>query len=117
MSFWCHHLDQITNEILTRISALASKKRSNQKGSEIKILHLVWCKVALFFWFDLFLEVRVEILEKKLLVFWSKQYHQKDILKLTDLYLIQSKDIEGHLFEKWYDCLLWFFLNYFQEKY
>ena len=31
MSFWCHHLDQNINEIFSRISALASKKRSNQK--------------------------------------------------------------------------------------
>ena len=31
MSFWCHRLDQKTEEIFSRISALASKKRSNQK--------------------------------------------------------------------------------------
>ena len=31
MLFWCHRLDQNTNEIFCRISALASKKRSNQK--------------------------------------------------------------------------------------
>ena len=33
MSFWCHHLDQNTNEIFSKISALASKKRLNQKLS------------------------------------------------------------------------------------
>jgi hypothetical protein len=33
MSFWCHRLDQNTNLIFSRISALASKKRSNQKSS------------------------------------------------------------------------------------
>ena len=44
--------------------------------------------MPLFFWFDLFLEARAEILEKNLLVFWSKWWHQKDILKLTDLYPI-----------------------------
>ena len=31
MSFWCQRLDQNTNENISRISALASKKRSNQK--------------------------------------------------------------------------------------
>ena len=30
-SFWCHDLDQNTNENFSSISALASKKRSNQK--------------------------------------------------------------------------------------
>ena len=32
MSFWCHHLDQNTNEKISRISALASKKMLNQKN-------------------------------------------------------------------------------------
>ena len=31
------------------------------------------------------LEARAEILEKISLVFWKKFWHQKDILKLTDL--------------------------------
>ena len=42
--------------------------------------------MPLFFWFDLFLEARAEILKKLSLVFWSKRWHQKYILKLTDLY-------------------------------
>ena len=42
--------------------------------------------MPLFFWFDLFLEARAEILEKISLVFWKIWRHQKDILKLTDLY-------------------------------
>ena len=42
-------------------------------------------RVPLFFWFNIFLEGRAEILEKISLVFWSKRWHQKDILKLTDL--------------------------------
>ena len=29
---WCHHFDQKTNNFFLRISALASKKRSNQKN-------------------------------------------------------------------------------------
>ena len=32
MSFWCHLLDQNTNEIFSRISALPSKKMLNQKN-------------------------------------------------------------------------------------
>jgi hypothetical protein len=43
--------------------------------------------LKLLFWFDLFLEARAEILEKIPLVFWEIWRHQKDILKLTDLYL------------------------------
>ena len=31
MSFWCLQIDQKTNEIFIRISALASEKRLNQK--------------------------------------------------------------------------------------
>ena len=66
MSFGCHRLDQNTNEFFSRISALAFKKRSNQK------------------------EARAEILEKKSLVFWSKRWHKKDILKLSDLYKVEN---------------------------
>ena len=51
--------------------------------------------MPLFFWFDLFLEARAEILKKNSLVFWKKFWHQKDILKLTDLY--QSLKVEGPL--------------------
>jgi hypothetical protein len=32
MSFWCLQISQKINEIFSRISALASKKRSNQKN-------------------------------------------------------------------------------------
>ena len=42
-------------------------------------------KCLYFFWFDLFLDGRAEILKNISLVFWSKRWHQKDILKLTDL--------------------------------
>ena len=69
------------------ISALASKKRLNQKNIGISFifshLKIIWED---FFLFDLFLETRAEILKKILLVFWSKLWNQKDILKLTDLY-------------------------------
>ena len=46
--------------------------------------------MPLFFWFglilDAILEARAEILEKISLLFWKKFWHNKDILKLTDLY-------------------------------
>ena len=38
MSFWGHRFHQKTNEIFLRISALASKERSNQKNKGI-LLH------------------------------------------------------------------------------
>ena len=49
-----------------------------------KILKLV------IFLLGLFLEARAEIPEKISLVFWKIRRHQKDILKLTDLYSSQS---------------------------
>ena len=57
MSFWCQNFFQKTNKKNSRISALASKMR-----------------------------LEAEILEKISLVFWKKFWHQKDILKLIDLY-------------------------------
>ena len=45
---------------------------------------LFWLSYTTF-WFDLFLEARVEILEKIPLVFWEIWRHQKDSLKLIDL--------------------------------
>ena len=61
MSFWCHHLDQNTNEIFSWISALASKMRWNQKVINISILiHFLSMKVSLFFSFNFFLKGRTE---------------------------------------------------------
>ena len=40
---------------------------------------------TLFFWFDLLLEARAEILDKISLVFWESWRQQKDFLKLNDL--------------------------------
>ena len=77
----------------SRISAQASKKRSNQKNKGTYTTNwriLFWLLRTLLFWFDLFLEARVEILEKVSLVFWEIWRHQKDILKLTDLYKISN---------------------------
>ena len=85
MSFWCQ---QNTNKKISRISALASKKRSNQKNKGTlyrKLEDFILTLLHYFFWFDLFLEARAEILEIFSLVFWSKLWHQTDILNLTDL--------------------------------
>ena len=90
MQIWCLQIDQKTNEIFVKISTLASKKRSNQKNKGTLSVPLIgWFYFdyfTLLFWFDLFLEARVEIFTKILLVFWEIWRHQKDILKLTDLY-------------------------------
>ena len=85
--FWCHHLDKKTNEFFSRISALASKKRSNKW--KIRTFHTTNWKfcfdyLKLLFWFDPFLEARAEILENISLFFWKILRHKKDILKLTD---------------------------------
>ena len=67
MSFWCLQIPQKIKEIFSRISTLASKKRSNQKSSvrESKLNPPIsGVKCPYFFLFDLFLEARVEILEK-----------------------------------------------------
>ena len=68
----------------TKISALASKKRSNQKNTLYTWGILFWLSYTTFL-FDPFLETRAEILEKISLMFWKIWRHQKDILKLTDL--------------------------------
>ena len=87
MSFWCKNFFQKKNEIFSRISALTSKMRSNQKnkGTLYQQLEDFILTLTLIFWFDLFLEARAEFLEKNSLVFWKKFWYQKDILKLTDL--------------------------------
>ena len=92
MSFWCHNFFQKTNEFFSRISALAYKMRSNQKNKGTLYHYLIGFYIdslTLLFWFDLFLEARAEILEKISLVFWEIWRHQKDILKLSDLYCLQ----------------------------
>ena len=66
MSFWCHRLDKNTNEIFSGISALASKKRLNQKNTGTFIIRKMIenINVNSFFEFDLFLEASAEILNK-----------------------------------------------------
>ena len=73
------------HEIFSRISALASTKRSNQKNKGTLHPGILFDSLTLLFLFDLFVEARAEILENFLLVFLSKGWHQKDNLKLTDL--------------------------------
>ena len=41
MSYWFHRFDQKTNEFFLRISALASKKRSNQKNEGTLLYYLI----------------------------------------------------------------------------
>ena len=72
----------------SKISVLASKKRLKSRTYELFVLlfggFYIDSLIPLFL-FDLSFEARAEILEKILLVFWSKWWHQKDILKLSDL--------------------------------
>ena len=100
MSFGWHRFDQKTNEIFFKISALASKKRSYQtlyytKYVKWPLISIIKC--LYFFWFNLFLEARAEILKKNWLVFWSKRWHQKDILKLCNwpLNVFNDKNLEA----------------------
>ena len=65
-----------------RISALASKKRSNQKKFQIKFFLNNYKEIKTLYCFD---SSSFQRQRQKSLVFWSKQWHQKDILKLTDL--------------------------------
>ena len=64
MSFWCHRLDQNTNEKFSRISALASKTRSNQKNKGTfyrQLEDFILTLLHYLFWFDLFLEAKQKI--------------------------------------------------------
>ena len=58
MSFWCLQISQKTNDFFSRISALASKKRSNQKKiveeSQNKILQLAVESALIFLILPLF---------------------------------------------------------------
>ena len=51
--------------------------------------------MPLFFLFDLSLEARAEISEIISLLFWDKRLFHKDILKLSDLYLVGRSSISG----------------------
>ena len=60
-------------------------------------------KVPLFFWFNLSLEATAEIHKKNSLVFWSKRWQQKDISKLTDIYVVQhTAFLTSHCFHLWH---------------
>ena len=75
--------------------------------------------MPLSFWFDHFLEASVEILEKNSLVLWKKFWHQKDILKLTDLLVRADVAFETRLkiyFFLFSEKLLTFLLEIFFPK-
>ena len=73
-----------TNEIFSKISALVSKKSSNQKKN-IPVIEEFYFYFYTTFLFDFSLESRAEILEKILSFFWEIWRPRKDILKLTEL--------------------------------
>ena len=62
MSFWSLQIDQKSNEIFIRISAINSKKRSNQK---IRALYTTPFFIGTFF------KARAEIMGKNSLFFWK----------------------------------------------
>ena len=67
MSFWCLQISQKTNKNFSRISALASKNRSNQKNKGTLYVPLIDDIVLTLLHY--FLEASAEILTKILLVF------------------------------------------------
>ena len=83
MSFWCHHCDQNNNEKNLRISTLASKKRLN-KGTLFFLVRQVFKNYLNrdFFDFTSFQKNFIGILVKK--------RHQKNISKLTVLYILAN---------------------------
>ena len=78
---------KIPTKLFLRISALASKMRSNKK---IRALYTIggfyFYSHTTLFLFDLFFEARAEILKKFSLVFWEKRCLHKIISVFTDLY-------------------------------
>ena len=74
--------------LFSSISGLASKKevKSKKQGHFIPLIGGFYFDYLIsLFWFDLFLEVTAEILEKKSWIFVEIWRHQKDILKLIEL--------------------------------
>ena len=61
-------------------SIYSTNPRTNPWNSHEKILRIGGVEKLSFF------ELAILILKKISLVFWSKRWHQKDVLKLTDLY-------------------------------
>ena len=69
---------------------LGPKSSIRQEPSVSLIGGFHFYSLALLFWFDLFLEAIVEILEKISLVIGEIYRHQKDILKQTELYWVEN---------------------------
>ena len=100
MSFLCDLFGPKYQRKNLKISALESEKWSNQK---IKVLHnvfdtlnspyksrkiIVLCIIKCLYFVDLTtFQILGQKFAKFFLVFWSKRWHQKDILKSTDLCL------------------------------
>ena len=94
-SFWCLQIFQRRNEFFVRISALASRKRSNQN----KIIQLVVKNALVFFLFVLFKRLgKKQVLAR----------HQNDFLKLSDLYIEARKVAISNMINK---CIGIFDLN------
>ena len=87
MSSRCFQISQKTRKYFSRVSVLASKKRSKQKSSTYKKAKIKssnkWYKVPLFFWFHLFLEARTEILEKNCWFFLEDLKTSKGYFKIN----------------------------------
>ena len=105
MSFWCLQIPKKPTKSYLKISAWPLKGGQIRKKGTLyhwledfilTILHY------LCIWIDLFLEARAKIL---LCFFGRFEVTQKNILKLTDLYLAQKKR-----------QLFWIFLPYFWIK-
>ena len=92
MSFWCHCFDQNTNEFILRISALASKKRLNQK--QIKALYFFlnyWTIIWLRTFFDLTSFYRLgQKLSKKIVSILVEKMTPKGPLKLYPIFAALS---------------------------
>ena len=85
MSFWCHRLVQNSNENIIRISALKAFIASLGLPVGFLINDITYPGSPQ----EATKKFRAKILTIFLLIFWSKRWHQKDISKLTDLYMFR----------------------------
>ena len=92
MSFWCHRLDPKYQRKNLTNSALKNEKWSNHR---IKAFYNVFNTLDSPYNHILLISPLFKFYGRNCqifsLVFWSKRWHQKDILKLTDLYKPQPQ--------------------------
>ena len=92
MSFWCHRLDPKYQRKNLTNSALQNEKWSNHR---IKAFYNVFNTLDSPYNHILLISPLFKFYGRNCqifsLVFWSKRWHQKDILKLTDLYKPQPQ--------------------------